>query len=384
MENNVYEWNRLAFGLTNAPGTFQRTMNNILQPVIGKICLVYLDDIIVFSKSAEEHVENLKTIFDLLEKANLRLKLEKCKFMQSSVDYLGHVISADGVAPNPEKIEAILNFKRPRTVRELQSFLGLASYYRRFIKDFATIAHALIIQAKGQPHTKITWGAEEITAFDQLRMCLTSEPVLAFPDFSKPFVIFTDASDYGLGAVLSQLDENGKDRPIAYASRHLNKTEQKYSTIEKEAAGLIFGIKRFKYYLQDEPFTIVSDHRPLQWLQSFKDETGRLGRWAIMLGNLKYTVQYRPGRVNENAYCLSRVPIAVVHMQPKDADDIVREKETTPFARILDRTWKTKFCGTKITETCRIGRKRLTFSLSKTIFCAGLRPQLQKNEGRNT
>jgi hypothetical protein len=130
VENNVYEWNRLAFGLTNAPGTFQRTMNNILQPVIGKICLVYLDDIIVFSKSAEEHVENLKTIFDLLEKANLRLKLEKCKFMQSSVDYLGHVISADGVAPNPDKIEAILNFKRPRTVRELQSFLGLASYYR--------------------------------------------------------------------------------------------------------------------------------------------------------------------------------------------------------------------------------------------------------------
>jgi hypothetical protein len=177
VESNVYEWNRLAFGLTNAPGTFQRTMNNILQPVIEKICLVYLDDIIVFSKSAEEHVENLKTIFDLLEKANFRLKLEKCKFMQSSVDYLGQVISADGVAPNPDKIEAILNFKRPRTVRELQSFLGLASYYRRFIKDFATIAHALIVQAKEQPQTPITWGTEEITAFDQLRMCLTSEPV---------------------------------------------------------------------------------------------------------------------------------------------------------------------------------------------------------------
>jgi hypothetical protein len=259
--------------------------------------------------------------------------LEKCKFMQSSVDYLGHVISADGVAPNPDKIEAILNFKRTRTMRELQSFLGLASYYRRFIKDFTTIAHALIVQAKGQPHTLITWGTEEITAFDQLRMCVTSEPVLAFPDFSKPFVIFTDASDYGLGALLSQLDENGKDRPIAYASRYLNKTEQKYSTIEKEAAGLIFGIKRFKYYLQDEPFTIVSDHRPLQWLQSFKDETGRLGRWAIMLGNLKYTNQYGPGRVNENADCLSRVPIPVVHMQPKDADDIVWEQSNDPLCQ---------------------------------------------------
>ena len=200
--------------------------------------------------------------------------MEKCKFMQSSVGYLGHVIFADGVSPNTEKIEAILSFKRPRTVRDFQSFLGLASYYRRFIKEFATIAHALIVQPKGQPHTLITCGTGEIAAFDQIRMCLTSEPVLAFPDFSKPFVIFIDASNYGLGAVLSQLDENGKDRPIAYASRHLNKNEQKYLTIEKEAAGLIFGIKRFKYYLQDEPFTIISDHRLLQCLQSFKDETG--------------------------------------------------------------------------------------------------------------
>ncbi len=122
-------------------------------------------------------------------------------------------------------------------MRELQSFLGLASYYRRFIKDFATIAHALIVQAKGQPNTLITWGTEDIKALDQLRMCLTSEPVLAIPDFSKPFVIFTDASDYGLGAVQSQLDENGKKRPIAYASRHLNQTEQKYSTMEKRWLG---------------------------------------------------------------------------------------------------------------------------------------------------
>jgi hypothetical protein len=129
VENNVYEWNRLAFGLTNAPGTFQRVMNFILKSVIGKICLVYLDDIIVFAKSIEEHVQNLRVVFELLEDANLKLKLAKCKFLRTSVDFLGHVISTDGIAPDPSKVEAIKNYPQPRTVRELHSFLGLASYY---------------------------------------------------------------------------------------------------------------------------------------------------------------------------------------------------------------------------------------------------------------
>jgi hypothetical protein len=210
-------------------------------------------------------------------------------------------------------------------------------------------------------------------------MCLTSEPVLAFPDFSKPFVIFTDASDYGLGAVLSQLDENGKDRPIAYASRHLNKTEQKYSTIEKEAAGLIFGIKRFKYYLQDEPFTIVSDHRPLQWLQSFKDETGRLGRWAIMLGNLKYTVQYRPGRVNENADCLSRVPIAVVHIQPKDADDIVREQRNDPLCQDIRSYMEDKILWDENHRNMPDWAKEIDFFfVENNILCRAQAPTSEK------
>jgi hypothetical protein len=203
--------------------------------------------------------------------------------------------------------------------------------------------------------------------------------VLAFPDFSKPFVIFTDASDYGLGAVLSQLDENGKDRPIAYASRHLNKTEQKYSTIEKEAAGLIFGIKRFKYYLQDEPFTIVSDHRPLQWLQSFKDETGRLGRWAIMLGNLKYTVQYRPGRVNENADCLSRVPIAVVHMQPKDADDIVREQRNDPLCQDIRSYMEDKILWDENHRNMPDWAKEIDFFfVENNILCRAQAPTSEK------
>ncbi|KZR98895.1 Uncharacterized protein APZ42_005472, partial [Daphnia magna] len=201
VDDNLYEWNRLAFGLTNAPGTFQRLMNSVLRRVIGKICLVYLDDIIIFSSIIEEHFTNLKTVvFSLLENAHLKMKMSKCEFLAQSVSYLGH-------------------------------------------------------------------------------------------DFSKEFLIYTDASNYGLGAVLSHM-KDGKDQPIAYASRNLNKGEIMYSTIEKEAAAVVFGIKRFRHYLQDQPFVIVSDHRPFQWMQNFKDETGRLGRWAILLSYMKFSFQY--------------------------------------------------------------------------------------------
>ena len=153
-----------------------------------------------------------------------------------------------------------------------------------------------------------------------------TDPILAYPDFTKEFLIYTHASDYGLGADLPQIHE-GKDQPIAYASRHLNKVEAKYSTIEKEATAVIFGLKRFRHYLQDEPFVIVSDHRPLQWLQTFKDETGRLGRWSIMLANLKYSIKYRPGRVHENADFLSRIPINSVRAATEEDKIMLREQK---------------------------------------------------------
>ena len=291
VDNNLYEWNRLSFGLTNAPGTFQRLMNYVLRSVIGKICLVYLDDIIVFSKTREEHLINLERILDLLKEADLKLGLSKCKFMSESVQYLGHVISAKGITPDPEKIEQLKNYKRPTTIVEIQSFLGLASYYRRFIKSFADIAHPLIelTRKKKDKQNKLVkkmnkdeeegnnafeWGEAEQKAFETLRECLITPPIVAFPDFEKEFLIFTDASNYGIGAVLSQI-QNGEEVVIAYSSRHLNAAEKNYSAIEREALAIVYGIKRYRHYLQDEKFEIISDHRPLQWLEAHKDEKSR-------------------------------------------------------------------------------------------------------------
>ena len=344
VDNNLYEWNRLSFGLTNAPGTFQRLMNYVLRSVIGKICLVYLDDIIVFSESKKEHLTNLGCIFDLLKEADLKLGLSKCKFMCQSVQYLGHVISANGITPDPGKIELLKNFKRPTTVVEIQSFLGLASYYRRFIKNFADIAHPLIeltkkkkdkgnhnSQAK-KPITKqvagtdiFTWGNAEQTSFEKLRECLITPPIVAFPDFDKEFLIFTDASNYGIGAVLSQI-QGEKEVVIAYSSRHLNTAERNYSAIEREALAIVYGVKRYRHYLQDEKFEIISDHRPLQWLESHKDEKSRLGRWAIELSAVKYKIRYKPGKEHANADFLSRIRVVSTEERSTFTDNIIEEQ----------------------------------------------------------
>ncbi|KZS18244.1 Uncharacterized protein APZ42_015662 [Daphnia magna] len=291
VENNLYEWNRLVFDLTNAPGTFQRLMNLVFRKEIGKTCLVYLDDIIIFSKTPLEHISKLRKIFYLLEEANIKVKLSKCRFLETSVQYLGHVISADGVAPDTAKIESLVNYRKPLTVKEMQSFLGLASFYRRFIKGFSTVAHPFIHQAKGKLQDRIKWGPAEEKSFEFLGKCLMTDHVLAYPDFTKEFLIHTVASDYGLGAFCPN-----------YTTEKTNQSPT-----------------------PDEPFVIISDHRPLQWLSTFKYETGRLGRWSIMLANLKYSIKFRPDRVNENADFLSRIPVNSVQTAPKEDDAILRE-----------------------------------------------------------
>ena len=197
-----FEFNRMPFGLQGAPSSFQRLMNHIFREELNVFALVYLDDIIVFSRTLEEHFRNLETVFRRLREAGLKLKLKKCSFVKNSVPYLGHIVSADGLATDPKKISAMKNFPPPRNVKQLQTFLGLTNYYRRFVPNFAQVAHPLTELTKKD--IEFVWSDRQQQAFQALKDRLVSSPVLAFPDFTKPFIVCTDACDYGVGAVLAQ------------------------------------------------------------------------------------------------------------------------------------------------------------------------------------
>jgi hypothetical protein len=241
-------------------------MNFVLRDVLGKKALVYLDDVIIYSKTIEDHLRDIEEVFTLIEKAQLKLKLKKCQFFRTEVNYLGHIITSEGIAPDPDKIEKIKNYPVPTAVDDVRSFLGLAGYYRRFIPNFGKVAKPLTSKTqKAAIKEAFIWKEEDQVAFDYLRTCLTTKPILAYPDFDQPFLLFTDACNYGIGAVLSQIQQ-GKEVVISYFSRQLHKSEMNYPTIEKEALAVVEAVKHFKYYLLDRHFTVLSDHAPLQWL----------------------------------------------------------------------------------------------------------------------
>ncbi|XP_050314887.1 uncharacterized protein LOC126749236 [Anthonomus grandis grandis] len=314
VEHGHYEYVRMPFGLKNAPATFQRAMDNVLRGLLGKICLVYMDDIIIFSTSLQEHLNNLKLVFERLLSFNMKIQLDKCEFLKKDVEFLGHIITAEGVKPNPRKIEAIKNFKIPNTPKEIKSFLGLVGYYRKFIKDFAKITKPLTNCLK--KNVKIIHDKAFRTAFNLCKNILTNDPILQYPDFHKPFVLTTDASEYAIGAILSQ-GPIGSDLPISYASRTLNSTECNYSTIEKELLAIVWATKYFRPYLFGRKFTIITDHKPLQWLFSIKEPNSKLVRWRLKLQEYEYTIQYKKGIHNSNADALSRPPREIHPMEIK-------------------------------------------------------------------
>jgi hypothetical protein len=314
VENGHYEYVRMPFGLKNAPATFQRVMDNVLKELQGKVCFVYMDDIIIFSTSLQEHTSNLRLVFEKLRKCRFKIQLDKSEFLRKEVEFLGHVITPDGIKPNPKKIEAIKKFPIPKTVKDIKSFLGLLGYYRRFIKNFAKITKPFTKCVKKDE--KILHTTEFCRAFEYCKNILSNEPILQYPDFSKPFILTTDASQFAIGAILSQ-GEIGKDLPIAYASRTLNTAECNYSTIEKELLAIVWSTKYFRPYLFGNKFTIVTDHKPLQWLFNLKEPSSRLVRWRLKLEEFNYNIVYKKGKQNTNADALSRIEI---HALEKDDD----------------------------------------------------------------
>lgn len=295
-----YEFNRMPFGLKTAPATFQRLINHVLREYINKICVVYLDDILIFSTSFQEHIESIRKIFNTLRASNLKIQFDKCRFAELTTKFLGHVVTGDGIKPDPSKIEAISKMQAPTSIKLIKQFLGITGYYRKFMRDYAKVAYPMVRLLKQNAILDFR-SKEFLNSFETLKKLITSEPVLQPPDFNKLFVLTTDASQFAIGSVLSQ---NG--HPICYASRTLSDHEIRYSTIEKEALAVVWSVKRFRIYLYGRKFQIQTDHKPLVWLHNIKEPNMKLQRWKIMLNEYDFDITHIKGRHNTVADALSR------------------------------------------------------------------------------
>ena len=296
----LFEYLVMPFGLTNAPATFQRLINDVLGDC-RSFCMAYLDDVLVFSRSPAEHLHHLERILEKLDSHKLYAKLSKCSFALSSVKFLGHVVSAQGISPDPSKVQLVQDWPMPGNVADLRSFMGLASYFRKFLPDFASSTACLTRLFKKD--VRWDWTPACQAAFDTVKALLTSAPVLKLPDHSQEFTIIADASGVGIGAVLLQ-----GDRPIAFDGRKLTDTELKWSATEQEMLAVVHHVQKWRCYLEGRHFLVVTDHEPNTWFNSQKTLSPRQHRWYEHLGNLDFTWQYRPGRLNM-ADPLSRHPI---------------------------------------------------------------------------
>ena len=302
----LYEWLVLPMGLANSPATFQRCMAQVLKGLIPDSCLAYLDDIIVFGNDFQDTMRNLELVLDRLRQANLKLKPKKCRMFQSEVSYLGHIVSYKGIQTDPKKVESIKNWPTPTDAKGVRSFLGIASYYRKFIPNFTTIASCLTRLT--EKDVKFQWAEEEVKSFEELKENLVSAPILSFPMDKGRYIVDTDASNFGIGAVLSQI-QGEEEKVIAYASKSLSKSQRRYCTTKRELLAVVHFVGvTFHHYLIGEEFTVRTDHSSLKWLTNFKDADGMLSRWLTILGAYRYTVEHRKGEIHLNADALSRIP----------------------------------------------------------------------------
>ena len=328
------------FGPKGGVAHFSRVMNSLLGSMQWKQLLIYLDDILVFGKDFEEHLQRLETVFATLIKANLKLKPAKCHLFQETVPFLGHVISPKGISPSGEKTNAVQSWPVPTTKDQLQSFLGLASFYRRFVKDFATIVEPLNRLTRKQ--VSFDWDVHCQKSFDCLKDALVKHPVLAYPDFTQKFILTTDVSMVGIGAILSQMS-GGHEKVIAYASRTLSKAERNYSATERECLGVVWATDHFKYYLLGAPFVIYTDHNPLTYLRSVSQPQGKLARWILKLEQYDYELRYKPGKQIPHADALSRHPVhvAAVELPTEWTTEEFREiQEKDPVLRKVKYYWR--------------------------------------------
>ena len=298
----LYEFTVMPFGLCNAPATYQRVMNLLLAGLTWQSCLVYIDDILIYSPDFKTHLKDLSVVLERLIEAGFMLKAKKCRFGVERVEYLGHIVTPEGISPDPSKVDKLMRFPTPRNITEVRAFLGLAGYYRKFIRDFADSATPLFDLLKND--TAFVWGDVQEQSLRKLTLSLTKEAVLHHPRFDLPWIVDADASDQGLGSCLSQVVD-GLERPVAFASRRLQPAERKWHIREKEALGIVWALETFRHYLLGAKFIVRTDHSSLQWLKNAK--SGRLCRWALRLAEFgDFEIIHRSGKVHANVDAFTR------------------------------------------------------------------------------
>ena len=300
----LFQFRTMPFGLVCATASFCRLVRKLLNGMTNVDS--YIDDIIVFTETFEKHLQILSELFHRLREANLTVKPNKCYFGNTNINCLGHVVGDNKLEPNPDKISVIKEAVRPENKKQVRAFLGLIGFYRRFVPNFASVAASITdLTKKGQPH-KVMWGLAQELSFNTLKNALCTTPILKLPDLTEPFILQTDASQNGLGAILLQKEEDVR-KPVAYASRKLNKAEVNYSTVEKECLACVWAIQKFQRYLYGREFTLETDHQPLVFLSKSKLTNSRLMRWALLLQPYKFHVVSIPGKQNVAADYLSRM-----------------------------------------------------------------------------
>lgn len=302
----LFQFTVMPFGLHGAPATFQRLMDRVLQGC-EEFCAAYLDDVVIFSDSWEQHLQHLSAVLEKIRAAGLTLNVSKCEWARRDTRYLGYQLGGGEVRPQVDKVEAILKCPRPQTKKEVRSFLGLAGWYRRFVPQFATLAAPLTALTTKGIKNPVPWTDECEQSFCALKSLLCSSPVLRSPDFSRRFLVQVDASEVGLGAVLAQ-GEPGAEQPILYLSRKLLPREARYSVVEKEGLAIKWALESLRYYLLGREFDLETDHRALSWINSMKDHNARLTRWYLSLQPFKFVIRHRSGKSNLVADYLSRLP----------------------------------------------------------------------------
>ena len=300
------QFNALPQGIKTGVSQFQEIMNLLLGELQYEKALIYIDDILIFSQTFEEHLATLRQVLEKLKGANLKLKPGKCSLFQRQVCFLGHVIDEFGIRPDNTKIEAVQDFGRPRNKKNVKSFLGLCSYFRRFVPNFAQIADPLFNLTSDK--VKFTWGEKEQASFVQLKNALIMPPVLSHPDFTKPFILYTDASLIGVAGILCQEHPDGGEVAIAYTSTRLTGAQSRYTITELELWALVFSIKKFRCFLHGAEFTAVVDHCPLRWLCNMRDPSARHFRWLMLLQEFSFQVRHRKGSAHGSVDALSRNP----------------------------------------------------------------------------